>query len=64
MDDKPQTTIFGFPVVESDAIPKGTVLFGRWPTADEIREHGSFEAAVKVQAEAGEWVKITGLATE
>jgi hypothetical protein len=64
MDDKPKTTIFGFPVVESDAVPEKTIIFGRLPTAEEIREHGSYEAAVKAQAEAGEWSKITGVATE
>lgn len=64
MSDKPQTTIFGFSVVESDAVPEGTILCGQWPTPEEIREHGSFEAAVKAQAEDGRWSKITGIATE
>lgn len=56
--DRPQT-LWGFPIVVSDAIPKGTALMGRWPTMDEVREHGSFEKAIEAQKR--EWAMITGL---
>lgn len=60
--DNQQQTIFGIPVVVSDSVPPGTAVMGRWPTADEIREHGSFEKAIEAQKR--EWALIKNLGTE
>ena len=62
MSEIKEQTIFGFPVVVSEAIPPDTAVMGRWPTREEIREHGSFEKAVEAQAR--EWAMIKGIATE
>jgi hypothetical protein len=51
--------LLGFPVVEIEAVPETTVLFGRPPTPGEIRERGSYEAAVKALAEEGQWASIS-----
>lgn len=55
-------TLFGFPVVVTDAMPTGEMAFGRWPTPDEIKQYGSFEKAVEAQAK--EWAWLKGLPTE
>lgn len=55
-------TLWGLPVVISDQVPKGEIIMGRFPTADEIREHGSFEKAIEAQKR--QWVKIKGLPTD
>lgn len=55
MDDKPET-LFGLPVVITDAVPKDEILFGRFPTWQEVALYGSFEAAVEAQKE--QWAKM------
>lgn len=56
--DKPRT-LWGLPIVISDEVPKGTAIMGRWPTLEEIREHGSFEKAIEAQKR--QWAMITGI---
>ena len=55
-------TLFGFPVVITDAVPQGEIVCGRFPTPEEIREHGSYEKAI--QAQAREWTIIKGIAVD
>jgi hypothetical protein len=40
-------TLFGFPVVITDAVPKGELIVARLPTFAEVVMHGSYEAAVE-----------------
>jgi len=49
-------SLFGFPVVVTDTIPKGEILLGRFPTWQEVALHGSFEAAIEAQKD--QWAKI------
>ena len=44
-------TLFGFPVVVTDAVPKGKVLFGCFPTWEDVLKYGSFNAAINAQKE-------------
>jgi hypothetical protein len=46
VSDKEQT-LWGLPVVLTDAMPKGEIILGRMPTDDEIKKHGSFAKAVE-----------------
>lgn len=55
-------TLWGFPIIESDAIPQGTALVGPLPTWEDVLRYGSLENAI--EARAKEWVKITGLDDE
>lgn len=55
-------SLWGFPVVVSDAVPEGEIVFGRLPTAEEIQEHGSLEKAIEAQKR--EWAKIKNLKAE
>jgi hypothetical protein len=43
---EPQT-LWGFPIVIREDWPKGEVVFGPMPTAEDIARHGSYEAAVE-----------------
>lgn len=52
-------TLWGFPVVITDAAPKGAVLLGRLPTWQEVLEHGSVEKALEAQKR--EWAMLTGI---
>lgn len=52
-------TLFGFPVVVTDAVPKGEILMGRLLTWQEVALHGSLEAAIEAQKH--QWTKITNL---
>jgi len=49
-------TLFGFPVVVTDAVPQGEILLGRFPTWQEVALHGSLEAAIEAQKD--QWAKI------
>jgi hypothetical protein len=40
MTNEPQT-LFGFPVVITDAAPKDKIIFGPMPTWLDLLEHGS-----------------------
>lgn len=62
MAEQKEQTLFGLPVIVTDAIPPGEVLLGRLPTWQEILEHGSLEKAIEAQAR--QWAKIKGIATE
>lgn len=42
MSDEPKT-LFGFPVVEADTMPVGTVVFGPMPTWFDLQLYGSWE---------------------
>ena len=59
--DRPQT-LWGFPIVVSDAIPEGSIIMGRFPTWQEVALHGSFEKAIEAQKR--EWAMIKGLPSE
>ena len=62
MSEVTEQTLWGLPVVVTDAVPQGTVIMGRWPTWQEVLEHGSFERAIEAQKH--EWSKLTGLPVE
>jgi hypothetical protein len=62
MTEDSNQTLFGLPVVVTDATLEGTAIMGRWPTWQDILEHGSFEKAIEAQKR--EWIKITGLPAE
>ena len=49
-------TLFGFPVVVTDAVPVNEIVFGPLPTWQEIALHGSLEAAI--EARKYEWAKL------
>jgi len=55
-------SLFGFPVVVTDVVPEGEILFGSLPTLLEILEHGSLEAAIK--ATGKRWAKITNVSID
>lgn len=59
MSESKTEFLFGFPVVISDSIPKGTAIMGRWPTWQEVLLYGSFEKAIEAQKR--QWVIINGL---
>ena len=59
--DRPQT-LWGFPIVVSDAVPEGSIIMGRFPTWQEVALHGSFEKAIEAQKR--EWAMIKGLPSE
>lgn len=52
-------TLWGFPIVESDAMPQGTAIVGPLPTREDLIKYGSYEEAVKARAK--EYAMITGL---
>lgn len=54
-----ERTLFGFPVVITDAVPEGEVIFGRFPTWQEVALYGSFEAAIEAQKD--QWAKIKNI---
>lgn len=51
-----EPTLFGFPVIITDAVPVDGVVFGPLPTWQEVALHGSLEAAI--EARKYEWAKI------
>jgi hypothetical protein len=59
--DKPQT-LWGLPVVISEAVPRGTAIMGRFPTWEEVLKYGSFEKAIEAQKRG--WAMIKGLPSE
>lgn len=61
MNDNNQT-LFGFPVVVTDAVPKGEILMGRLPTWQEVALYGSLEAAIEAQKD--QWTKIKDLPSD
>jgi hypothetical protein len=58
MANEPQT-LFGFPVVITDAAPKDKIILGPMPTWLDLLEHGSWEAYIK--AKRKEFGVITNL---
>jgi hypothetical protein len=46
MADEPQT-LWGLPVVVTDAVPQGTAILARMPTYAELVQYGSFENYVE-----------------
>lgn len=49
-------SLFGFPVIVTDAVPVNEVVFGPLPTWQEVVLYGSLEAAI--EARKNEWSKI------
>lgn len=43
-------TLWGIPIVESHAIPKGVTILGPLPTFEEMRQFGSLEQWIKANA--------------
>lgn len=54
--------LFGFPVIVTDAVTEGEIVFGPLPTGQEIALYGSLEAAI--EARKNEWGKIVNLETD
>jgi hypothetical protein len=52
--------LFGFPVVVTDAVPKGEIVFGRFPTWQDVINYDSFGAAVEAQED--QWGIIAKIA--
>lgn len=55
-------TLFGFPIIETDAVPQGELLLGRIPTFEEVLMYGSYEAAI--EAQKNQWTKIKNISTD
>lgn len=49
-------SLFGFPVIVTDAVPANEIIFGPLPTWQEVALHGSLKAAI--EARKCEWAKI------
>lgn len=49
-------TLFGLPVIVTDAVTEGKIVFGPLPTWQEVALHGSLEAAI--EARKNEWAEI------
>lgn len=61
MSDNNQS-LFGLPIIVTDAILKSEMVFGRFPTWEDVLEHGSFKAAVEAQKkEYGITAKIVNI---
>lgn len=41
--------LWGIPIVETDAMPKGVVIFGPMPTAEDLMRYGSLENYVEAK---------------
>jgi len=54
-----EKTLWGFPVVVTDAAPPGVIITGPIPTWEDVLRHGSLEKAI--EARAREYGMITGL---
>lgn len=52
-------TLWGFPIVISDAVTPGTAILGPIPTWDDVLRYGSLEKAIAARAK--EYGAITGL---
>jgi hypothetical protein len=52
-------TLFGLPIVVTDAVMPGTMLVGPMPTWEDCLRYGSVEKAI--EARAKEFSKLTGL---
>lgn len=52
-------TLFGFPVIVTDAVTPGTAVVGPMPTWEEVLMHGSVAKAI--EAKAREYGIIRGL---
>lgn len=49
-------SLFGFPVIVTDVVTEGEIVFGPLPTWQEVALYGSLEAAI--EARKNEWAKI------
>jgi hypothetical protein len=61
MADEPQT-LWGLPVVITDAVPKGTAILAPLPTPLDLIIHGSWEAWI--EDERKRFGVITGIETD
>lgn len=59
MSQYAEKTLWGFPVVITDAVTLGTVILGPMPTWDDVLKYGSLEKAI--EARAREYGIITGI---
>jgi hypothetical protein len=53
-----QTTLFGFPVLITDAAPKDTVILRPLPTYHDLLEHGSLEKYVEARKKEFAMLKL------
>lgn len=42
-------TLWGIPIIESDAVPKGVIIFGPQPTMEDLKLHGSWENYIEAK---------------
>lgn len=61
MSDEPKT-LFGFPVVVTDAAPKGSIILGPLPTEYDLAIYGSWEAWM--EAKRKEFGVITNISED
>ena len=59
MSEYAEKTLWGIPVVVTDAVPPGVVITGPMPTWEDVLRYGSLEKAI--EARAREYGLITGL---
>lgn len=59
MADAEPKTLFGFPVVITDAVPTDKIILGPMPTWKDLLEYGSWEAFI--EAKRKEFGVITNL---
>lgn len=52
MSETNTKTLFGFPVVVTNAAPRDEIILARLPTFSEVVFHGSYEAAVEALGSA------------
>lgn len=59
MGEDTEKTLWGFPVVATDAVTPGIAIVGPMPTWRDVLRYGSFAKAIEARAE--EYSKITGI---
>lgn len=42
-------TLWGIPIVETDVVPKGTAILAPMPTAEDLKQHGSYEKYIEAR---------------
>lgn len=50
-------TLFGLPVVVTDAAPIDSIILGPMPTWEDVIEHGSLEKAIEARAKEYTMIK-------
>lgn len=42
-------TLWGIPIIETDAVPAGTAILAPMPTAEDLKRYGSFEKYIEAK---------------